>query len=214
MLRYWLRAVADCTRTCRATPALSISCPQQEIDRLLSGGGALQAASDPWGTFGASASASYNAFAESGEAAVATGTGFVLASPSQQEASTPTFGGGIGAGGSGDWGGAARAASPEAGAGNDWFGNSGAAEQAARGGKAIGTGTVLHTFVGDYNQPEELSVFEGDKVRQRRGHVAPRCTTLLLGRARQRRIKQRRACPHQFVHAVPYLSSTIAFPTG
>ncbi|PSC76102.1 short-chain dehydrogenase [Micractinium conductrix] len=136
----------------------------KEIDRLLSGGGALQAASDPWGTFGASASASYNAFAESGEAAVATGTGFVLASPSQQEASTPTFGGGIGAGGSGDWGGAARAASPEAGAGNDWFGNSGAAEQAARGGKAIGTGTVLHTFVGDYNQPEELSVFEGDKV--------------------------------------------------
>jgi hypothetical protein len=29
----------------------------------------------------------------------------------------------------------------------------------------VGSGTVLHTFVGDYNQPEELSVFEGDKVR-------------------------------------------------
>ncbi|KAL4422766.1 hypothetical protein ABPG75_008963 [Micractinium tetrahymenae] len=149
----------------------------KEIDRLLSGGAALQQPSpDPWGF---SAATTYNAFAESsadgaggtwGAAAASVDTSFPVAAQSG-EAATPRFG--AAAPGSGDWG-AARAASPDASAAaasTDWFGGGEAAAQGPQvqqggGGaaKVIGTGTVLHTFVGDYNQPEELSVFEGDKV--------------------------------------------------
>lgn len=46
----------------------------------------------------------------------------------------------------------------------------------------MGTGTVLHTFVGDYNQPEELSVFEGDKVREAAwAALLRRCTASQAG---------------------------------
>lgn len=114
---------------------------------------------------------------------------FQLASGGGSAASTPKLGGAVAQarGGSGDWGRPAGEESP-------WFnGNGGGleaqqpiAQQAAAGGetegagKVIGTGTVLHTFVGDYNQPEELSVFEGDKVRRQEGgwliaHQAPVC---------------------------------------
>jgi hypothetical protein len=134
----------------------------QEIDRLLSGGGALgRQQQDTWGF---AAPPAYNAFAEGGGAADA---GFALSSPADRESDTPTFG--APRAGSGDWS-APAAASPDASAsaGADWFGGSsagGGAEPAGGGAaKVIGTGTVLHTFVGDYNQPEELSVFEGDKV--------------------------------------------------
>lgn len=149
---------------CLRCPASSL----QEIDRLLSGGAAL-GQPDPWGF---SAATTYNAFAESstqaGTANASADTSFPVAAPS--EASTPRWG--VATAGSGDWGGAGAASPGAAAAGNDWFGGVEAAaagqqaQQSGGGGaaKVIGTGTVLHTFVGDYNQPEELSVFEGDKV--------------------------------------------------
>lgn len=156
-------------------PSATLDDRNKEIDRLLSGGSASPA-QDPWAF---SSAATYNAFAESssgdvgGTAAASSAfgapedTSFPVAS--EQETPTPRFG-------SGDWASAAaRAASPDhaaTAASGDWFGGSGgdqaqqAQQQQAGNGaaKVIGTGTVLHTFVGDYNQPEELSVFEGDKV--------------------------------------------------
>ena len=144
--------------------------PPQEIDRLLSGGGLERHASDPWAFAPAGAAAAlpgFNAFAEGGEPGgdQAGGASFpAVASPAAgSAASTPRFGARAG---SGDWA-AARGASPRA---------SDAAEGGGGGGGArvIGTGTVLHTFVGDYNQPEELSVFEGDKVGGRVGQLRVR----------------------------------------
>lgn len=126
--------------------------PRQEIDRLLSGGGLERQPSEPWGFAPAGSSGAgpgFNAFAEGGE----PGASFpALASPAPgSAASTLKFGARAG---SGDWAAARDAASPTA----------GEADGGGGGARVIGTGTVLHTFVGDYAQPEELSVFEGDQV--------------------------------------------------
>ena len=151
----------------------SVFNPQQEIDRLLSGGGIEQQASEPWGSsFGAPAD-NFNAFVER---SAEDETAFQLASGGASATSTPKLGGAAAQarGGSCDWGRPAAEESPWfAGGGNGLEAQPSIAQQQAAGGeadgaaKAIGTGTVLHTFVGDYNQPEELSVFEGDKVRRK-----------------------------------------------
>jgi hypothetical protein len=132
----------------------------QEIDRLLSGG----TVAEPWGGFsgGAAAASSYNAFAEgagASSASVEDDDPFAAAAGGGSAGGTPRFGEG------GDWG-TPRPQSPDAAssAGGGWDAPAGAGAGAAPAG-AVGSGTVLHTFVGDYNQPEELSVFEGDKVR-------------------------------------------------
>lgn len=160
-------------------PCCLVGLTLQEIDRLLSGGGIEQQASELWGVAFGTATDNFNAFVERSAEDEST---FQLASGGGSAASTPKFGGAAAAGsargGSGDWGRPQAEETP-------WFNGGGgleaqpsAAQQAAAeaGGaaKAIGTGTVLHTFVGDYNQPEELSVFEGDKVR-------PACTLVRQG---------------------------------
>lgn len=149
------------------------SSPLQEIDRLLSGGSTLgQPTPDPWGF---SAATTYNAFAEistdGGAAAASADTSFPAAAQSS-EGATPPWDAAASWGGEPAGAGAASPGASAAAASTDWFGGGEAAatgqqaQQGSGGGaaKVIGTGTVLHTFVGDYNQPEELSVFEGDKV--------------------------------------------------
>jgi hypothetical protein len=141
--------------------------PPQEIDRLLTGGAAT---AEPWGF--ASTGSGFNAFAEQTASAADTSSAFLPVPPTADSsaAATPRVGSGAARGGSGDWGssgsGMPRAASPSGSSvgGAGWFGEQGGGGDAA-GTRAIGVGTVLHTFVGDYNQPEELSVFDGDKVR-------------------------------------------------
>eukprot|EP00887_Chlorella_sp_A99_P007321 scaffold2.g7321.t1 len=142
----------------------------REVESLLSGGagaGGLGGVADAWGF--AAVGVGGNAFADGGAGAAAPAA--AAASP----AGSPTFASMVAAAG----GAAAAAASPDAtprlgGAGAEggaaWFGEPAAAaasseaEAGGAGAGGIGTGTVVHMFVADYNQPEEMSVFEGDQV--------------------------------------------------
>lgn len=130
----------------RSDISATIDDKNKEIESLLSGGAS---AVDPWAGNTSGSHPSFNAFLE-GEGQ-SEGPSFSTYPEPEQE--TPRMGAVAGDSSSG------------------WFREeqqpqvqspSGATPQLR--GPGARTGTVLHMFVADYNQPEELSVFEGDQV--------------------------------------------------
>lgn len=158
----------------RSEASASLVDRNKEIENLLSGPPSGSAGGEVWGGAFSSGSAGFgadNAFARDTDAWAAGSTADAWARAASP-AGSPTFAATAAAASGqgtpdhtprlGGYGG-----SSDAGGAGSWFGQAGSdaggGSAAAAGG--IGTGTVLHTFVGDYQQPEEVSVFEGDQVR-------------------------------------------------
>ena len=127
-----------------------------QIENLMSGGGGE---SDPWAF--STADSNYNAFAETPSTSAASPRGYQ--DKQQQQSPLSTRGGGgesdpfaewnissTGAGG----GGATGSGSINGGGGGDAVGSS----------RVLGSGVMVHTFIADSSNHEELSIFEGDHV--------------------------------------------------